>query len=392
MKRLFTVMALIFALTLSFIATTAEASTAYFSDVPSNHWAHQYIQYASQNGLVNGYGNGTFGPNGTLTEAQCCQIVYNVLGNQYQNNYGNQYQYNYGNQYQYNQGYSQQYPQYNQNYGQSWYSQAVQFVEANSSLRIVPERNASRALVCEMVYCFAGSPTGNYSYCFTDCGSLSNNTQVAIAYCQTTGIINGYQDYSFRPHNALTRAEGAKIFSLAHQRAWRGGFKPIQIERFEPKEAVQYAEELGLTAEVESQNYLSLYVENNRKYVFTYGNNQYTGFGRVYSPEEMKAYIAGLANRFSTKEKAQIACQVTGTYAKSLGWRIIDLGEWPSYDNTRGLYWHRLRIVNSRQDFEFLCGGNIDAKEAYWYLIDSTNGFRAMNGRTEVLDLINRYS
>ena len=38
------------------LVPSASASTAYFSDVPANHWAYQYVQYASQNGLVNGYG------------------------------------------------------------------------------------------------------------------------------------------------------------------------------------------------------------------------------------------------------------------------------------------------------------------------------------------------
>ena len=106
----------------------------------------------------------------------------------------------------------------------------------------------------------------------------------------------------------------------------------------------------------------------------------------------MREWLKNLSDSLTTRQKSEIACTVTGNYARSLGWRIIDLGEWPSYDNTRGLYWHRLRIVNSRQDFEFLCGGNIDAKEAYWYLIDGTNGFRAMDGRTEVLDLIARWA
>jgi len=51
-----------------------------FSDVGSNYWAHSYVNLAYTEGLVNGYGNGTFGPNDPVTVAQAVTIILRMLG------------------------------------------------------------------------------------------------------------------------------------------------------------------------------------------------------------------------------------------------------------------------------------------------------------------------
>ena len=42
-------------------------------------WAAPYIQWASENGIVNGVGNGRFDPNGVITREQFCTIVFRYL-------------------------------------------------------------------------------------------------------------------------------------------------------------------------------------------------------------------------------------------------------------------------------------------------------------------------
>ncbi len=44
--------------------------TADFPDVPTNHWAFKYIEYAHQNNIVQGYGNGNYGPEDDLDRSQ----------------------------------------------------------------------------------------------------------------------------------------------------------------------------------------------------------------------------------------------------------------------------------------------------------------------------------
>ena len=51
-----------------------------FSDVPANHWASGYVAYCANEGIINGYGNGKFGPDDTLTAAQWALMLLGALG------------------------------------------------------------------------------------------------------------------------------------------------------------------------------------------------------------------------------------------------------------------------------------------------------------------------
>jgi len=55
-------------------------TTSSFTDVPSSHWACGYITVAVELGLVNGYGNGQYGPSDTLTYEQAVKILVCVCG------------------------------------------------------------------------------------------------------------------------------------------------------------------------------------------------------------------------------------------------------------------------------------------------------------------------
>ena len=56
-----------------------------FSDVPANHWASGYIQYCVGEGILNGYGNGKFGPDDALTATQWALMLLGALGYQAKN-------------------------------------------------------------------------------------------------------------------------------------------------------------------------------------------------------------------------------------------------------------------------------------------------------------------
>ncbi|MGI8317004.1 S-layer homology domain-containing protein [Halobacillus mangrovi] len=51
------------------------SSSGQFDDVPSSHWAYEYINAAVKAGLVNGYGNGEFKPDEDITRAEIAAIV-----------------------------------------------------------------------------------------------------------------------------------------------------------------------------------------------------------------------------------------------------------------------------------------------------------------------------
>jgi len=61
---------------------TSGAKKTYFSDVPTSAWYAPYVNIAYSNGLVNGYGNGKFGPLDSVTYGQLATILLRMLGYQ----------------------------------------------------------------------------------------------------------------------------------------------------------------------------------------------------------------------------------------------------------------------------------------------------------------------
>ena len=60
---------------------TASAQTAtVFADVPASHWASGYVAAASNMGIVNGYGDGTFGPEDSVKYEQAVTMIMRTLG------------------------------------------------------------------------------------------------------------------------------------------------------------------------------------------------------------------------------------------------------------------------------------------------------------------------
>lgn len=51
-----------------------------FNDVPGDHWASGYVALASQQGIVNGYGDGNFGPEDKVLYEQAIKMIVAALG------------------------------------------------------------------------------------------------------------------------------------------------------------------------------------------------------------------------------------------------------------------------------------------------------------------------
>lgn len=60
-------------------ANGAKGFTA-FNDVAADHWASGYVNLASQNGIINGYGDGNFGPEDTVTYEQAVKMLVCAIG------------------------------------------------------------------------------------------------------------------------------------------------------------------------------------------------------------------------------------------------------------------------------------------------------------------------
>ena len=60
-------------------ASTTFAAANPFSDVPADHWAYDAVSQLAADGVINGYGDGTFRPDSFITRAETCAIVNRTL-------------------------------------------------------------------------------------------------------------------------------------------------------------------------------------------------------------------------------------------------------------------------------------------------------------------------
>lgn len=74
MKRVSVLISIVMVLVMS-LGSFAFAATASFSDVSSSFWANNYIKTVAEKGAINGYPDGTFGPQKTITVAEFVKVV-----------------------------------------------------------------------------------------------------------------------------------------------------------------------------------------------------------------------------------------------------------------------------------------------------------------------------
>lgn len=61
------------------MSLSVTAFAASFSDVPETHWSHTAVETAVERNLVNGYGNGLYGPDDTVSNAEWSQMIANLI-------------------------------------------------------------------------------------------------------------------------------------------------------------------------------------------------------------------------------------------------------------------------------------------------------------------------
>ena len=71
MKKVF-----VFSLAICMLMTCFSVAFAKsFSDVPSTHWSYKFVDELSNKGIINGYEDGSFKPDGNVTKAEFIKLV-----------------------------------------------------------------------------------------------------------------------------------------------------------------------------------------------------------------------------------------------------------------------------------------------------------------------------
>ena len=170
----------------------------YYADVPEKAWYHDAVQYASQNGLMNGVGGGKFDPEGSMTRAMLVTVLWRYAGE----------------------------PTGNKNSFTDvpdglWYTDAVAWAAANGIVSGVgngkfdPEGSITREQMATILFRYAQkknidtSKRGDLSG-FPDKGDISPWAKDAVQWTVAEQIING-SDGKLLPLGNATRAQVAAI-------------------------------------------------------------------------------------------------------------------------------------------------------------------------------------
>ena len=97
----------------------------------------------------------------------------------------------------------------------AWYEEAVRYaythgiMEGMSATTFVPGKSLTRAEAVQVLYNLEGQPTVSESTTFPDL--VYEWYKPAIAWAESTGVVDGYEDGTFQPGDSITRQEFAQM-------------------------------------------------------------------------------------------------------------------------------------------------------------------------------------
>ena len=195
MKKLATIL-----LALMMLMTTLmmPAYAITFSDLASEHWAYEYITTLAEAKVINGYTDGTFKPNGTITRGEFIKLVMSSSMPPYidiseaestMDHWAGNY---------------------------VWIAENYGVIEKNS----ITKENIDEPITrIEMVRLISMSDMimkkqksqFEKSTEFIDVALLSLNDLYLLRHAVSRGLITGYDDGTFKPERTMTRAEAATM-------------------------------------------------------------------------------------------------------------------------------------------------------------------------------------
>lgn len=167
-----------------------------FTDLGDKQWYHDSIDYAVENGLLEGTSPTTMEPNATLIRAQLAQILYNiedkpaVTGEMV----------------------FEDVPASEWFYSPVLWANQNEIINGTSPTTFEPLEDISRQDLALMLYRYAGKPavTGDLDG-FTDAEQVGDWAEEAMAWAVDEGIVQGDTPTTLNPTGTATRAEAAAM-------------------------------------------------------------------------------------------------------------------------------------------------------------------------------------
>ncbi len=208
---------------ITMLSTTVFAAS--FSDLQKGHWAYEPIMEMANKGILNGYPDGTFLPDKSITRAEFAKIL--VLALDLETN-----------------GKNIEFQDVSSNHWSYKYVQAAAkylsaYRDDRNNLMYMPDAKAVREDVAVAIVIASGHENDKYSLKtldkFSDKDQISSNLRKYVAIAVENGLMSGHSNGTFEPRGYLTRAQVSKLMK--------------NIEEVKDKVAIKDTDDLDTTTE-----------------------------------------------------------------------------------------------------------------------------------------------
>lgn len=170
-----------------------------FTDVPEDAWYYDELYYVYTHGIMNGTTETTFSPDNTSTRAQVVTVLYRLAGSPDVS------------------GLTEPFKDVPDDY---WCRNAIIWgynegvIKGFTKTRFAPTEEVTRAQLVTMLYRYADSPKAEGSLSvFTDAADIAVPYRSAALWAVENGVVQGYQDGSFKPDLPISSAQLAVILT-----------------------------------------------------------------------------------------------------------------------------------------------------------------------------------
>lgn len=188
----------------SLVPTALAEKADDFTDVSRSDWYYQFVDYVTSKGYFNGTSETTFAPAENMTRAMFVTVLFRFDGAK-----GDRSQ----------SAFTDVAP------GQ-WYTDAINWAAANRIVdgvgngKFAPNDPITRAQMCTMIERYLALYKKAWKVTLPETGSVSVMVDenaipayalAAVKQCQRHGLVNGFEDGTFRPNELSTRAQVAAV-------------------------------------------------------------------------------------------------------------------------------------------------------------------------------------
>ncbi len=175
---------------------------AVFTDVPEEHWASEYIYELAEIGVINGHGDGTFGPDDSVTRAELLALIARLGDEELAAKSA-----------------------FADVDADEWYAGYVAWGAENGIVNGVSEsefapdepvtrQDAAVMLTRYLAYKNIELSGEDETEAFADGGEIADYALEAVYAMKKAGVLSGREDNNFVPNDTATRAEISKIISV----------------------------------------------------------------------------------------------------------------------------------------------------------------------------------